>query len=265
MFQFLKSFSGQLVGGTGHDPQCENVIKPDAPFYAVGDIHGRFDLLVDLLARIDPADSQQIIFLGDYIDRGPDSARTLSYLYDLTLRRPKDVICLMGNHERMMLDFIDDPLGRGSGWLRNGGITTLASFGIKTRPQHHDSEQLLEICSAFEAVLPASLIKWMRQLPLCWNSGNMWCVHGAMNPAAPPVGQRSKTMLWGHRDFLNIPRQDGACIIHGHTSVAEPTNFDSRIAVDTGAYRTDKLTGAYITKGQCDFISTAVNGEKMLA
>ena len=150
-------------------------IAPDAPFYAVGDLHGCFDLLETLLSRIDPNHDQQIVFLGDYVDRGPDTARVLALLFELTQTRVGQVVCLKGNHEKMMCEFLDDPLGKGARWLRNGGVETLASYGISGISKNADPDQAMDACAALEKALPAGLAAWLRLLPLSWNSGNIWC------------------------------------------------------------------------------------------
>ena len=258
MRQFLKSFAGWRSSASRHDQNegIPNILRPDAPFYAVGDIHGRADLLADLLARIEANEAEKIVFLGDYVDRGPDSAATLKLLFDLQQRRPDQIVCLMGNHEKMMCDFIDDPLDRGAIWLRNGGLATLASFGITNIDAKPTADQSIEACDALEAALPTDIAAWLAGLPLSWNSGNIWCAHAAMDPEVDPGKQRSRTLLWGNRAFLNAPRQDEICVIHGHTIVDRPFNMNSRIAIDTGAYKTGRLTAAYISHAKCDFIST---------
>ncbi len=233
-----------------------NILRPAAPFYAIGDLHGRIDLLDAVLAKIDPGEDQQIVLLGDYIDRGPHSAQTLDRLYRLSQQRPDQVVCLMGNHEKMLCDFIDDPLGKGAIWLHNGGLSTLSSFGITGVSLTPDTDQVLEVCEVLIDKIPNNILKWMRNLPKSWNSGNVWCVHAAMNPMQPPQVQRTTTLLWGHSDFLGTPRQDGLCVVHGHTIVSAPMNNNSRIAIDTGAFRSGRLTAAHISHGQCEFITT---------
>jgi serine/threonine protein phosphatase 1 len=256
--QFLKTLTGRRSTTTSksQDQSIPNVLRPDAPFFAVGDIHGRLDLVADLVAKIDPDQDQNIVFLGDYVDRGPDSAGALRFLYELAQHRPNQIVCLMGNHEKMMCEFIDDPLDRGARWLRNGGLATLTSYGIANVGETPTADQAIEACDALEAALPAGVAAWLRSLPLSWNSGNIWCVHAAMDPELAPDGQRSNTLLWGNRAFLDAPRQDGICVIHGHTIVDRPSNMNSRIAIDTCAYKTGRLTAAYIAHGHCEFINT---------
>ena len=231
-------------------------LRPDAPFYAIGDIHGRLDLLESLLSRINPDDDQRLVFLGDYVDRGPNTADTLVALHEMSNRRPDDIICLMGNHEKMLLAFVDDPLGKGSSWLRNGGAATLRSFGIDAPPDRGSADQILAACDALESAIPQDLMQWLRQLPLSWNSGNIWCVHAAMDPAISPSVQSAGTMLWGHRDFLKTDRLDDAVVVHGHTTVVEPTRHFSRIAIDTGAHQSNRLTAAHLSQNACQFVCT---------
>ncbi len=254
--RFIEMLAREPVAGDNHGPVAQNTLKPDIPFIAVGDIHGRRDLLESLMSKVDPAGNRQLVFLGDYIDRGPDAAGTVSSLFAMAQARPEHVICLMGNHEKMMLDFLDDPLGRGMNWLRNGGIATLESYGIYGVRQRVDPDVALAACNALETALGSDVIAWLRHLPLYWNSGNVWCVHAAMDPAMAPTAQKVDTMLWGQRHFLNTARADGTCVVHGHTIVSDPVNFNSRISIDTGAYRTNRLTAALIADSHCAFVST---------
>jgi serine/threonine protein phosphatase 1 len=111
---------------------------PGVDTYVVGDVHGRADLLERVLEAIDAdigqirARNPQLVFVGDYIDRGPDSAAVLRRMLELSTELPNNVTCLLGNHERMMLDFLVDPVSRGPRWLRSGGTSTLESFGLHT-------------------------------------------------------------------------------------------------------------------------------------
>lgn len=255
MQQLFRNFTGLPVGVPFQRPHQPNILMPDNPFFAVGDIHGHATLLDDILARIGPKRDDRIVFLGDYIDRGPASFAVLKKLFALSQDRPDRIVCLMGNHERMMLDFIDDPLGVGVQWLRCGGRETLASFGVQS-PIRPTPDETLDLCAAFEDVIPRELLAWLRQLPLIWQTGNMWCVHAGMDPLRPPNKQKSSTFLWGHPAFMAMPRSDDLCVVHAHTVVSQPTNYGSRIALDTGAYKTGQLTAAFIDQGRCSFIST---------
>ncbi len=231
---------------------------PDSPFFAVGDIHGCAGQLNRLFDRLDEAalGQETCVFLGDYIDRGSQSREVLSQLYEISQLMSEKVVCLMGNHERMMLDFIDDPAGAGLLWLQNGGVETLASFGIAVRGGTMDTEASVQLADQLEAKLPAGLQDWLRALPMQWSTGNIYCVHAAMSPKRAPDDQRGQVMLWGHPDFLKARRKDGNIVVHGHTIVKNAGLDGGRIAVDTGAYRTGRLSAVHILQGDCKVIET---------
>ena len=230
-------------------------LTPAQSFCAIGDIHGCYTQLRDVLHQLDSATdpSETRVFLGDYIDRGPQSKQVLALLFQLSQSAPDRVICLKGNHEQMMLDFIDDPAGNGQHWLRHGGVAALTSYGIAVPHKELDSATAVDVANALEAALPAGMLTWLRQLPLHWASGNLHCVHAALSPRRAPEDQRKAVLLWGHPDFLTKPRDDGNFVVHGHTIVKQPGVRASRIALDTGAYRTGRLTAARLSTGNCRF------------
>lgn len=223
----------------------------------VGDVHGRADLLDRLLGRIAACcgAGQALVFVGDYIDRGDDSAAVLERLRTLQHDRPGEVICLIGNHEAMMLAFLEAPDAAGPLWLGNGGAHTLASFGIRP-PDPAEAGALGRARDALRAALPAGTEAWLRALPASHRSGNLFVAHAGANPHAPAEAQAEDDLLWGHPDFLEVPRSDGLWVAHGHTICAAPSAADGRIAVDTGAYATHRLTAALISQGDCRFLST---------
>ncbi|WP_375173918.1 metallophosphoesterase [Pseudooceanicola sp.] len=238
-------------------PTVETRLAPDQPFCAIGDIHGRLDLLKPLHAKLRAEFGADIpvIFIGDIVDRGPDSAGTLRYIHDLCRDQPEANICIMGNHEQMMLDFIDDPAGRGLRWLSFGGAETLQSFGLTPPRSSPDLEDAVELAEALEEAMPAGILTWLRTLPPLWSSGNIHCVHAAMDPESPVTEQSSRVMINGHPAFLEVPRLDDQTVLHGHTIMAEATVGDTRISIDTGAYSTGRLTAAHVAPDSCRFIT----------
>jgi len=233
-------------------------VDPEIPFFAVGDIHGSIEPLKRLMSNLDDAaiEREKIVFLGDYIDRGGQSQQVLTWLFETTLLYPDKMICLMGNHERMMLDFIDDPAGRGTHWLQNGGLDTLASFGVMLHQRELDTNIAVKIANALEAAMPVGMHEWLRALPLRWSSGNVHCVHAAMSPRRTVQDQCDHVLLWGHPDFMTTPRNDGHYIVHGHTIVKNAGVTGNRISVDTGVYRTGRLSAVRIAVGECRFFES---------
>lgn len=235
-------------------------LDPDTPFYAIGDVHGCIDQLRALLHTIDNdrhtngRENAPLVLVGDFVDRGPESAAVLGHIKNLQETAPYEVICLMGNHEKMMLDFLDDPAERGPRWLGFGGIQALASYGIGGVDENSNLDDMLEACDALERALPKGMETWLRDLPLFWQTGNVCCVHAGMNPERGPNTREPRVLLWGHRDFLSVARDDDLWILHGHTIVKQATADGGRIAIDTGAYKSGPLTAAVITKGHCDFL-----------
>lgn len=235
-------------------------MRPDVPFYAIGDVHGCFEQMQTALARIDAdivaqnIETPFVVFLGDYVDRGPHSAQVLEFLLTLSRNEPDAVICLKGNHEQMMLDFLDNPKRHGPRWLRFGGADTLTSYGITPPKDPSDLEALYGACEELFDALPEGTIEWLRALPKQWSSGNMHCVHAAMDPARTPLDQDADTLLWGHERFLTQERNDHIWVIHGHTVVDQPTWEFGRVALDTGAYYTGRLTAAAFTGVTCRIV-----------
>ncbi|MCU4653030.1 metallophosphoesterase [Roseibacterium sp. SDUM158016] len=239
--------------------------RPERPTYVVGDLHGRADLLELLLGLIDAhiggsgSGDPQLVFVGDYVDHGPESAETLARLRELTRDYPDNVVCLMGNHERMLLDFLADPATRGPRWMREGGAATLLSFRIDPDPilSGGGAEEFREAAARLRKAMPEGLAGWMANLPLSFRSGNLWVVHAGADPAHPMDQQSSRVLLWGHPEFEAVPRADGTWVAHGHVEMQGPVCEDGRIALDTGAWRTGRLTACALRPdGRHDFLQT---------
>jgi len=266
----LRTFRSLLPGGKRGGQSVPADAVPDLPrpetaTYVVGDIHGRADLLEKVLERIDAhiggsgSTNPQLVFVGDYLDHGPQSATVLTRLRELTAEFPQNVTCLMGNHERMLLDFLADPALRGPRWLREGGAATLVSHGVK--PAHLTAEAEAtawqEAALALAQALGPDTLGWLRDRPLSWSSGNLWVVHAGADPQRPMPDQTARVLLWGHPEFDVALRGDGMWVAHGHVELEDPMMEDGRIAVDTGAWHTNRLTACAIhPDGTCAFLET---------
>lgn len=228
-------------------------LHPDAPFWAVGDIHGCSDLLDRILEQMtdDP-----VVFVGDLIDRGPDSRKVLEKVFDLCSGDGQKYQTLMGNHEKLLLNFLKDPEGVGPSWTRFGGLQTLASFGISLSSSVHTDEACRDARDALIGEMGKPMIDWLTDLPCIWSSGNVHVVHAGADPSHPMTAQDRSDLIWGHRDFERTRRTDGQWVLHGHVIVPSPTQADGRIAIDTGAFATGVLTAAHVSRDTIDFVST---------
>lgn len=226
--------------------------------YAVGDIHGRLDLLRDLLDRIAADDAARgkadtrLVLLGDYVDRGADSAGVLRFLRDVVLPAG-DVVLLMGNHEEYLLAAYDGDVQALTGWLRHGGWEALRSYGI--------SEQVIEqrdttTIDAMRQAIPAEDIALMRSLDLTWQCGDFLFVHAGITPGVPVDRQDERSLLWIRDRFTGDDRDHGVVVVHGHTVTEAPELRRNRIGVDTGAYDSDRLTAVGIEGSDVWFLQT---------
>lgn len=231
---------------------------PDQPMFIVGDIHGEMELLERMLEEIDGAIGKihlkdpLLVFVGDLIDRGAKSAEVLRRIMELTTEFPDNVVSLLGNHEQMLLDFIDAPIARHARWMRNGGVETCNSFGLKVPPEIGDP---LVVADALMEAIGDELLDWLRTRPKMHRSGNITCVHAGADPNKPMDKQSDRVLIWGHPEFLSSLRKDGEWIAHGHTVFDMPMIADNRISVDTGAQAAGILSCAVLLpNGESDFL-----------
>lgn len=213
--------------------------------YAVGDLHGRLDLLEEMLGLIkaDAAgaslDKLWLVYLGDYVDRGPD----VRAVVDRLIAGPPDgfeQICLLGNHEAWMLEFLENARA-GNGWLMNGGGATLASYGVGSRKLALTS-RLEAMRRDFDAALPDDHRTFYAGLDRMWRRGGYAFVHAGVMPGTPLDEQDDRDLLWIREDFLEATDDFGAVVVHGHTIVDVPAVRANRIGIDTGAFATGRLT-----------------------
>jgi serine/threonine protein phosphatase 1 len=223
------------------------VVPSRTAVYAIGDIHGRADLLAELHGRIaaDPergdVDRRVLVYLGDYVDRGENSAGVIDLILD---QAPAgfEVVPLLGNHERLMLEFLDD-IRRGLLWLHNGGDATLVSYGVDPGDGVYlDAKPLLAMQAALRERLPGRHLEFLQQLGLAHVEGDYFFAHAGVRPGVALADQREEDLIWIRDLFLNSKADHGKVVVHGHTIRPEPEVRPNRIGIDTGAYVTGHLT-----------------------
>ncbi len=215
--------------------------------YAVGDVHGRVDLLDEVFRRIDadraaaPRDSDVVIFVGDYIDRGPSSRDVLDLLIArMHSNRTHKTILLKGNHESYLLEFLKDPSILRE-WRQYGGLPTLMSYGLHPSINPNDKEQW-ELPSELRSILPWTHQALLEALPKSLSSGDFFFAHAGVRPGVPLAEQKEEDLLWIRDEFLLCEDDFGKIVVHGHTPVPGPDIRPNRINIDTGAYATGRLT-----------------------
>ncbi|ABS63517.1 metallophosphoesterase [Parvibaculum lavamentivorans DS-1] len=214
--------------------------------YAIGDIHGRADLLTQLLERIaedarrQPFDRNILIFLGDYVDRGLQSRQVLDRLTDGLIPGFEPVF-LKGNHEQALLQFLSDA-AFGRTWKYYGGLETLHSYGIKELTLSDDPRDFEQAREHFSEVLPESHRRFLTDLALSAEFGDYFFTHAGVRPGVALHRQIEEDLLWIREDFLESGSHFGKVVVHGHTPREEVVFRANRIGVDTGAYMTGVLT-----------------------
>jgi serine/threonine protein phosphatase 1 len=233
-------------------------LLPDETFYAIGDIHGCTSLITKILEKIDPPRQSNcpIIFLGDYVDRGDDAAGTLEQLSNLSLDCTERYIFLRGNHEQMLLDFLDLPQETGPLWMKSGGRHTLASYDLTYPYSGMLPEDLTQLRDKFRVKLGPKIECWLRDMPVSWQSGNVFLSHAGTNTTLALEAQTKETLLWGDSSLSVRARRDGVWTVQGHVIVESPLVSAGRVYIDTGAYATGKLTAARFESGKIHFFST---------
>ena len=216
--------------------------------YAIGDIHGCLDELVEMQTRIKadllthPHAKPLVVYLGDYIDRGPDCRGVIENL--MAANTPElPARFLYGNHDSYLKNFLSEPLGMHGcqlHWLddRMGGPATLASYGVEGATV----ENALEMRNAFKAALPVAHYDWVEACERSFLLGGYFFVHAGVNPERPLDDQDEFDLIWIRKPFHQHKGDFGAIVVHGHTPVKEVENHGNRIDVDTGAVFGRKLS-----------------------
>lgn len=210
------------------------------PLYAVGDIHGYASELERALALIeaDGGADAPIVFLGDYVDRGPDSRAVIARLIE-GQRQGRDWTCLMGNHDRMFSLFLQDfpqhdpTLQIDLNWLnpRLGGDTTLGSYGVRFA----QTDRVMEVHAKAREAVPQEHIDFMRNLSLCHETPELFFAHAGIRPGVPLAEQSEQDLLWIRRVFHEATAPHPKLVVHGHTPVDSAKHYGNRVNLDTGA------------------------------
>jgi serine/threonine protein phosphatase 1 len=230
--------------------------------YAIGDVHGCKNQMVELLRAIDEdrrgyAGRAHLVFLGDLVDRGPASAEVLEHL--LTAKLPADeVTFLMGNHEELLLDCYDGKVRRYSPWLQFGGLETMASYGVSAEELGSYDLDLSEI---MKRVVPHGHIAFVRSFQNTLRIGDFVFVHAGIRPGTALEHQTPSDLRWIRTGFLNDKTDHGFTVVHGHSIVPKIERRHSRIAVDTGCYRTGILSALVLDGAESSALFTDCNHE----
>lgn len=229
--------------------------------YAVGDIHGRVDLLTRMLEILEIRTEEEaragmqpmVIFLGDYVDRGPDSAGVIELLLQDRLPGVERRF-LRGNHEQSMMDYLRDPLANRA-WMLQGGAETLRSYGVQPpSPVGAKDEDWTEAAAALNEKLPATHRAFLDGLERYIALGDFAFVHAGVDFDVPLDRQLDRDLYWARERFLASKRAYSHCIVHGHTPSDEPYIDERRVGIDTGAYASGVLTAARFSRDIVTFI-----------
>ena len=237
-------------------------VPNDRVVWAVGDVHGRADLLEPLLRRIE-ADADRVethlVMLGDYVDRGRDSRGVLQLLCEAEARGRVRLTALRGNHEDRMLAFLTEPR-IGPSWCDYGGRDALASYGVGSPAGRTDAEGWAEAARALKAALPPQHLRLLENLRSFAEHGDYFFAHAGARPGVGLREQDPEDLMWIREPFLSDRRPFEKIVVHGHTPVDEPHVDSRRINLDTGAYATGLLTALRLERDERRFVQARATG-----
>ncbi|WP_367197084.1 metallophosphoesterase family protein [Amorphus sp. 3PC139-8] len=239
-------------------PETAPRVPEGTRIYAVGDVHGRADLLGRILAEIErdvtrnPCDDIVEVFLGDYVDRGPSSQEVLRML-QADPAHDGERICLKGNHEEMVLDFLDDPELLVL-WMQNGGRPTLQSYGVSP-PAEVGRTTIGQARDQLREALGRDL-DFLKKLKLSHVEGDYLFVHAGIRPGVALEAQDPEDLMWIREPFLSHAGPLPYFVVHGHTPVEAPEIKPFRLDIDTGAVASDVLTCLVLEEETRRFLTT---------
>jgi serine/threonine protein phosphatase 1 len=235
---------------------------PDTIIYAIGDVHGCVGLLAAIHERIATDVRQRtarhrlIVYLGDYVSRGEDSRGAVDRVREW-LPDGFERVTLKGNHEDLLLRFLDGELDVGRHWFDYGGLDTLANYGVTIHDrQARDDATVADLRDRFAAALPQQHLEFFRSLRISYRAGDYLFVHGGVRPGVPLAEQADHDCMWIRKSFLKSDADHGAIIVHGHSIAAQPVVRHNRIGIDTGAYRSGALTCLVLANSERIFLQT---------
>lgn len=254
----LRPTNEKQSGTSKHTGHLRLRSHPDY-LYVVGDIHGRLDLLRSLEELIvedsKGAGTSEMVFLGDLIDRGPQSAAVLDHLLSPAPAGIKRH-ALCGNHELMFLSFLNAPQ-KHLNWLRFGGLETLSSYGISSDQIRTIKASNTKAIQYLDSYIPEEHVSYLSSLPLLIEYPHCVLVHAGLRPGVPLRNQSEEDLTYIRTGFLDSSYDFGKMVIHGHTPVAKVEQHENRINVDTGAFATGCLSAVRISAdGTYTFLST---------
>jgi len=225
--------------------------------YAIGDVHGYPGVLRSLVdeiardvSRTRPAERPLLIFIGDYVDRGPDSRAVIEAVIALQADPRFEVVALKGNHEDALLRVLDDR-AFGPSWCANWGQATLRSYGVEPPASEVDAEDARQ---ALARAFPSAHRRFLEDLPVSLTVGDYLFVHAGVRPGVPLAEQAERDLIWIRYDFLESDEAFGKVVVHGHTPAEAPELRANRIGIDTGVYMTGVLTAVRLRGEEQRFI-----------
>jgi serine/threonine protein phosphatase 1 len=236
-------------------------VPPHVRVYAIGDVHGRVDLLRQLHALIladaahaVPGTALQAVYLGDYVDRGLHSREVIDLLLNEPLPGCRSIY-LRGNHDQQFLDFLAGPAA-GPAWLRFGGDATIYSYGVRVPDNLTATERLERMWSELRQAVPARHVAFLQGLRFAYEIGDYAFVHAGVDPEKPLAQQTRDDLLWIRDAFLDSDCNFGRVIVHGHSVSRDPDVRRNRIGIDTGACYSNRLTCLVLEGRSRRFLTT---------